>query len=97
MAGVGLVIAARIALGGDAESSPEVWRMHRKPVDSSAISSVGYDPRSEVLEIEFGSGAVYDYFNVPPAVYDALMKASSKGSFVSHRIRGCFPFVRLAR
>ncbi|HYG62703.1 MAG TPA: KTSC domain-containing protein [Thermoanaerobaculia bacterium] len=68
--------------------------MHRKPVESSAVSSVGYDPRSEVLEVEFRSGAVYDYFEVPRGVYESLMKASSKGRFVSRRIRDRFPFER---
>jgi KTSC domain len=68
--------------------------MHRKPVESSAISSVGYDPGHEVLEVEFSSGAVYDYFEVPRSVYESLMKASSKGRFLSHRVRDRFPFER---
>lgn len=68
--------------------------MQRKHVTSSAISSVGYDERSSVLEVEFQSGAVYDYFDVPPKIYRDLLKASSKGSFVSRRIRDRYPFVR---
>ena len=68
--------------------------MQRKHVTSSAISSVGYDERSSTLEVEFQSGAVYDYFDVPPKVYKALLKASSKGRFVSRRIRDRYPFVR---
>ena len=68
--------------------------MHRKHVTSSAISSVGYDERSSVLEVEFQSGAVYDYFDVPPKVYRDLLKAPSKGSFVSRRIRDRYPFIR---
>jgi hypothetical protein len=68
--------------------------MRRKHVASAAISSVGYDERSSVLEVEFSSGAVYDYLNVPPKVYKALMKAPSKGSFVSRKIRDRYPFVR---
>lgn len=68
--------------------------MHRNHVTSSAISSVGYDDRSSVLEVQFASGAVYDYLNVPKKVYRALLKASSKGSFVSRRVRDRYPFVR---
>jgi len=68
--------------------------MRRQHVASSAISSVGYDERSSVLEVQFESGAVYDYFDVPPQVYQDLLKASSKGSFVSQRIRDQYPFVR---
>jgi hypothetical protein len=68
--------------------------MHRNHVSSSAISSVGYDERSAVLEVEFRSGAIYDYLAVPPKVYRDLLKAPSKGSFVSRRVRDRYPFVR---
>ena len=68
--------------------------MHRQTVSSSAISSVGYDERSAVLEVEFSSGAVYDYLQVPKQVYRALLKAPSKGSFVSRRVRDRYEFVR---
>ena len=69
--------------------------MRRKHVDSTAISSVGYDERSSVLEVEFEGGAVYDYFDVPPKIYQDLLKASSIGSFVSRQVRDQYPFVRL--
>jgi hypothetical protein len=68
--------------------------MNRNHVDSSAIASVGYDESSSVLEVEFSSGAVYDYFKVPKRVYRDLLKAPSKGSFVSRRVRDRYPFVR---
>jgi len=68
--------------------------VRRLPVASSAISSVGYDERSSVLEVEFRSGTVYDYFDVPPKVWKALLGAPSKGRFVTRRIRDRFPFVR---
>jgi hypothetical protein len=62
--------------------------MRRRLVSSSAISSVGYDRKANTLELEFSSGGVYDYYEVPPKVYAALMAAESKGRFVSERIRG---------
>ena len=68
--------------------------MRRQSVASSAISSVGYDERSSVLEVEFESGVVYDYYDVPPKVYKDLLKASSKGRFVSRRIRDRYPFAK---
>jgi hypothetical protein len=68
--------------------------MQRHHVSSSAISSVAYDERSSVLEVEFQSGAIYDYLKVPPNVYRDLLKAPSKGSFVSRRVRDIYPFVR---
>ena len=68
--------------------------MHRRPVSSSAIASVGYDERKSLLEVEFRGGAVYDYLEVPPKVWEALLAAPSKGRFVSRRIRDRFSFVR---
>ena len=68
--------------------------MHRETVASSAISSVGYDESASMLEVEFESGDVYDYYNVPPKVYEDLLKASSKGRFVSQRIRDRYPFAK---
>ncbi|MFP5286802.1 MAG: KTSC domain-containing protein [Thermoanaerobaculia bacterium] len=62
--------------------------MRRRTVSSSAISSVGYDPKSKTLELEFSSGGVYGYHEVPPEVYESLMSAESKGRFISQRIRG---------
>jgi hypothetical protein len=53
--------------------------MHRTPVESSQIASIGYDPGLRKLEIEFpprsgypGPGAVYEYENVPQDVYDGF-------------------------
>ena len=40
------------------------------------------------MELEFSSGGVYDYYEVPPKVYAALMSAESKGRFISEQIRG---------
>jgi len=39
--------------------------MLRMSVSSSNISSVGYDPKTQTLEVEFHNGGVYQYFNVP--------------------------------
>lgn len=69
--------------------------MRRRPVSSSAISSVGYDRKGRVLELEFSSGGVYDYHEVPPEVYESLMSAESKGRFVSEQIRGRYQSERV--
>jgi hypothetical protein len=66
--------------------------MRRRPVDSSAINSVGYDPRSRTLEVEFSSGAVYDYFGVTARLWESFLAAPSKGKFFARKIRDRFPF-----
>ncbi|HWM90543.1 MAG TPA: KTSC domain-containing protein [Thermoanaerobaculia bacterium] len=68
--------------------------MRRRSVSSSAIASIGYDPEMKMLEVEFSSGAVYDYYGVSRKVYEALMEAESKGQFLSRRIRDRYPFER---
>jgi hypothetical protein len=61
--------------------------MQREPVKSSNIRSVGYDKTVLILEIEFATGSVYRYANVPDAVYTGLMAAPSKGRFFAARIK----------
>jgi hypothetical protein len=56
--------------------------MNRSPVVSSNLASVGYDPITATLEIEFRSSGVYRYFDVPAAIHDGLMAASAQGASV---------------
>jgi len=69
--------------------------MERIPVDSSNISSIGYDEDSSTLEIEFHSGAVYQYFDVPLHVFQGLRDANSKGQYLAQHIKGYFRFVKV--
>jgi len=64
--------------------------MHRAPVRSTNIRSVGYDKKSEQLEIEFHQGKVYLYFDVPESVYRGLISAGSKGSYFAMNIKDSF-------
>ncbi|MFN7179436.1 KTSC domain-containing protein [Hyphomonas sp.] len=66
--------------------------MERKHVASSNVTSIGFDPNSETLEIEFKGGAVYQYYGVPAHLYEQLMGSSSVGSFVNTYIRNAFPY-----
>lgn len=69
--------------------------MERYTVSSSNISSVGYDPAAETLEVEFVNGSIYQYFNVPENMYEQLMKESSKGRFLNAYIRNSYPYTRV--
>jgi len=60
-------------------------------VDSTTLVTVSYDDAREVLQLEFCSRAVYQYFSVPSAVYQSLLDASSKGRYFNQAIRGHFP------
>ena len=67
--------------------------MHRIPVESSNLATVGF--ASGVLEIEFKHGGVYQYFNVPTSVYEGLMTAESKGKYFHQFIREKYPYNRI--
>lgn len=70
--------------------------MDRKNVSSSNIASIGYDSMSQVLEVEFLSGAVYQYYDVPKALYEGLMAADSHGKFLAEHIKkGGYRFERI--
>ena len=61
--------------------------MQRISVQSSNIRSVGYEPGSETLEVEFSSGRIYQYFDVPESEYEGLMSAPSKGRYFNASIK----------
>ncbi len=48
--------------------------MKRIYVSSHIIHSIGYDPESKLLEIEFLSGDIYQYHNVPPILFLEILK-----------------------
>ncbi|MDW9593529.1 KTSC domain-containing protein [Sinorhizobium meliloti] len=65
--------------------------MERQPVSSSSLASVGYDPASETLQVEFvATGKVYEYYNVPQFMYDRLVEAASIGQFFNAEIRNAY-------
>ena len=61
--------------------------MERHQVDSSVILAVGYDDGASILEVVFRTGRTYRYFRVPPAAYDALVRAKSIGAYFNREIR----------
>ena len=70
--------------------------MHRTPVSSTNIRSIGYDSQSAILEVEFTSGDVYQYFNIPEHLYRGLMSASSKGQFLNDYIRNSYRYQKIS-
>ena len=69
--------------------------MDRQLVRSSNICSVGYEVGIQMLEIEFHSGGIYRYSDVPEDIYRGLMRASSKGSYFHQNIKDLYPFIRV--
>jgi hypothetical protein len=62
--------------------------MERTPVDSSSIASIGHDPDTDTLHVEFkSSGKIYVYPGVSADDHEALLKASSIGAHFGKHIR----------
>ena len=69
--------------------------MEREPVNSSNLVSVGYDPASETLEIEFRESGVYEYYNVPQFMFERMMEAGSIGTFFNSEIKNSYAWAKL--
>ncbi len=60
---------------------------------SSNLFSYGYDSTTQILEVEFQSNrAVYQYADVPQAIYRELDTAQSKGQYFIRNIRDVYAF-----
>jgi N-formylglutamate amidohydrolase len=66
--------------------------VRRVPVESAAVASVGYDPATNELEIEYAGGGVYRYYGVPPSRVEALLTAASIGRYVTEHIKPRYPY-----
>ena len=65
------------------------------PVESSQLKSAGYDQDSDDLYIEFKTGVVYRYSEVPPEVFEKLTLSSSAGSYFAANIKGNYEYKKL--
>lgn len=70
--------------------------MDRISIISSNIRSIGYDPQSTVLEVEFTSGDVYQYFNVPEYLFQQFLRTASHGQFLNEQIRYNYRYQKVA-
>ena len=69
--------------------------MEWETVDSRMIRSIAYDSNARQLGIEFKSGGIYYYSDVPEGVHRGIMLASSKGLYFLEAIRDQFIFKRI--
>jgi hypothetical protein len=60
--------------------------MDRTQVISTQLASIGYDPATLTLEVEFRKGCVYQYIGVPEETHQQLMTAESIGTFFNTMI-----------
>lgn len=64
-------------------------------VQSNNVECVGYDPDTMELHVRFLSSAItYVYLNVPQQVFDEVLAAPSKGSYLNQSVKYVYPFER---
>ena len=68
---------------------------HMTPVDSSNIESVGYDTSNRELHVRFLGNRTYVYSDVPAELYEELLRAPSKGSFLNRAVKGAYTYREL--
>lgn len=60
--------------------------MERKRVNSSRVRAVGYDERSQTLEVELSNGQVWQYSKVYPEVFRRFMAAPNPTAYYDDKI-----------
>ncbi len=61
-------------------------------VESSMINAVGYNAESQEMLVIFNSGKSYRYQGVPKKVYEGLLAAESKGSYMNTFVIDMYPY-----
>jgi KTSC domain len=59
----------------------------RTAVLANVLAGVGYDEKTQTLEVEFRNGGVYQYNRIPAEEYAHLREAESIGRYLNTRIR----------
>ena len=69
--------------------------MERKRVKSDKVRAIGYDPKTQVLEVELRDGTVLAYSGVSQEVHRQFMNAPSPTSYYEDKISDEFSSRRL--
>jgi hypothetical protein len=68
--------------------------MNWTAIAKDGIAKVGYEEGSEILDIEFVSGKIFEFYNVSAENFDLFMKAPHKDTYYEINIARC-PYRRL--
>jgi hypothetical protein len=60
--------------------------------NSSQVKEIRYFETSFILEIDFTSGKSYEYFEVPPEVFDEAIKTESIGKIINSNVKNKFNY-----
>jgi hypothetical protein len=86
-----------------------IWQMHNFyarggaqffsgcNMPSTVIAHMDYYPDSATLRITFTSGEIYEYLQVPAAIYAAMKQAFSKGVYLNKFVKGKYAYRKVTR
>jgi hypothetical protein len=67
--------------------------MQYHQVDSSMMSLIGYDEKTQTLHILFNnSGQMYEYYDVEKEVFEEFLESDSKGRYFLGVIRDVYDY-----
>lgn len=69
--------------------------MERIPVSAAEVIAIGYDGATQTLEVEFDTGHIYRYLNVPESAYQELLAADLPRRYFHQHIYYAYPYQRV--
>lgn len=62
---------------------------------SSNIQTLRYDNETQVLQVVFKNGSIYEYYDVPARVVEDFERSETKGGFLAANIKGHYRYSRV--
>lgn len=85
-----VIVVSALALSAFAQQEARTAGSHsaRAVLSSRVVDAVEYDLESHRLVVQFKSGRVYEYLDVPDDIFSGLINAEKPGRFYVRHIRG---------